>query len=146
MSAWADAATPGTSRSRVRRLMAPAAASALAMGATAYNAWGDPYAPGHFPGCMWLALTGMWCPGCGGLRATHELAHGDVWAALALNPVVVVVILPLLATLIVLWWVAAWRGTALPRIPLWLAVGLPVLLAVFWVLRNIPVLQPFLAP
>ncbi|WP_152649255.1 DUF2752 domain-containing protein [Demequina flava] len=142
----ADAATRGANRSRGRRLVAPAAASAVLLSLTIYNAQGDPYSAGHFPGCMWLGLTGMWCPGCGGLRATHELAHGDIAAAMALNPVVVVLILPMIAGGLLLWWANAWRGKPFPRIPLWAAIAVPVFLGVFWVLRNIPALEPFLAP
>ena len=32
--------------------------------------------------CPLHRLTGMWCPLCGGTRATRELIHGDLWGAL----------------------------------------------------------------
>jgi hypothetical protein len=35
------------------------------------------------------ALTGLQCPGCGGLRAAHQLLHGHLAAAWQLNPLVV---------------------------------------------------------
>ena len=36
--------------------------------------------------------SGLDCPGCGGLRATHQLLHGDIRAAFALNPLFIVVL------------------------------------------------------
>ena len=46
----------------------------------------DPAAAGFFPSCPLRALTGLLCPFCGGLRAAHELLHGRVLEAAALNP------------------------------------------------------------
>ncbi len=42
-----------------------------------------------FPRCALHALTGLQCPGCGGLRASHQLLHGNFAAAWQLNPLVV---------------------------------------------------------
>jgi len=42
-----------------------------------------------FPRCAFHALTGLQCPGCGGLRASHQLLHGNFAAAWQLNPLVV---------------------------------------------------------
>jgi hypothetical protein len=39
-----------------------------------------------YPRCMMKAVSGLDCPGCGGLRATHQLLHGNVREAFALNP------------------------------------------------------------
>ena len=41
---------------------------------------------GSYGVCPLYALTGLWCPACGGLRATHDLAHGDLAGAWAMNP------------------------------------------------------------
>ena len=38
------------------------------------------------PPCPYLTLTGLACPGCGLIRATHFLLHGDVSQAFAYNP------------------------------------------------------------
>ncbi|MGC5014077.1 DUF2752 domain-containing protein [Streptosporangium sp. DT93] len=56
-------------------------------------------------------LTGLYCPGCGGLRAVHALAHGDPLTALGLNPLVVVLI-PVAIVLWGRWTLGAWRGAA----------------------------------
>jgi hypothetical protein len=50
----------------------------------------DPAVTAWFPSCPLYALTGWLCPFCGSLRAGHELLHGHVEAALALNPLTTV--------------------------------------------------------
>ncbi len=37
--------------------------------------------------CVWRALTGLPCPGCGMIHAVLALAHGDVRGAWRFNPV-----------------------------------------------------------
>lgn len=39
-----------------------------------------------FPLCPFKLLTGLPCPGCGGLRAANALIHGEVSLALYTNP------------------------------------------------------------
>lgn len=52
-----------------------------------------------FPPCLFKALTGLFCPGCGATRAMHALLHGDLRAALRMNSLLVLALplLPLLA-------------------------------------------------
>lgn len=38
------------------------------------------------PPCLWRALTGWPCPGCGTTRAVVRLLHADALGALAANP------------------------------------------------------------
>ena len=38
-----------------------------------------------YPVCVFHALTGLQCPGCGTTRAVHHLLHGDVAGAFHLN-------------------------------------------------------------
>jgi len=45
--------------------------------------------------CPFHAVTGLYCPGCGGLRALNSLANADFMAALQYNPLIVIM-LPLL--------------------------------------------------
>ena len=56
-----------------------------------------------------LALAGIYCPGCGMLRATHDLAHGDVMGALQRNPLAPLVLAALVAIYAV-WVVSRWTG------------------------------------
>lgn len=43
-----------------------------------------------YPQCWFSKVTGVLCPGCGGLRATHQLLHGQVTEAFRLNALFVV--------------------------------------------------------
>ena len=107
----------------------------------------DPRQPGQpLPGCPFHFLTGLHCPGCGSTRCLHALLHGDVAAAWAMNPLLVLA-LPVVAFLA--FSAAGWNPPRLQRLrgvlgapKLWLVV-----LVGFGVLRNLPWL-PFawLAP
>ncbi len=41
-----------------------------------------------FPQCPFRMLTGIPCPTCGATRSLIQLAHGDITAALMMNPLV----------------------------------------------------------
>jgi hypothetical protein len=45
----------------------------------------DPARVAIYPVCPFHRLTGLDCPGCGGLRATHQLLHGNIVQALHFN-------------------------------------------------------------
>ncbi|MGH3638455.1 MAG: DUF2752 domain-containing protein [Mycobacterium sp.] len=103
------------------------------VGALAYIGLRDPHAPGFgFPTCPFHLLTGWNCPGCGGLRMTHDLLHGDFGAA-AVDNVFLLFGLPMLA----LWLILRWRsgGPLMPKS----AVATVIVAAVTWtVIRNLP--------
>jgi len=128
---------------RTRRLIAPIAVGAVSLAAIAYVGLVDPNTPGHYPLCPTKALTGLDCPFCGGLRATHALAHGDLGSAVDHNALVALVIVPALVVLWAVWLRRAWTGvrrepsTRAARVQpalLWASV---VVLVAFTVLRNI---------
>jgi hypothetical protein len=58
----------------------------------------DPLTSPFAPPCLFTAIFGVRCPGCGSLRALHALAHGDLAEALAFNAPLVVA-LPVAALL-----------------------------------------------
>lgn len=92
-----------TGRSRRRTGLG---AGALALGGLAYVGLVDPHRAGSaFPACPFRLITGWYCPGCGGLRMTHDVLHGDL-AAAAVDNAFLLAGLPLLA----LWWL--WRRRA----------------------------------
>lgn len=98
----------------------------------------DPREFHFYPVCFFHRTTGLLCPGCGGLRALHQLLHGHLAAAFHFNPMLVLS-LPLAFGLAVRYGLRKARNQP-ARIglrPGWLwlilAVGLVVSL-----LRNVP--------
>lgn len=94
----------------------------------------DPY-----PNCPFLWLTGYYCPGCGTLRAYHQVLRGDPGTALGLNPLTVVA-LPALVYAVASAWLTGYRGRGLPMPRFhpnagWAVAGV---LIVFGVIRNVP--------
>lgn len=135
----APGAAPALSgAARWRRALTPLGVLAGVAAAFAYVGTVDPNTAGHYPVCPLLASTGLYCPGCGGLRSAHAIVHGDLGAALKDNAMGVA----LYVAFVVLW--AVWfsrtlRGRpfrlALPR-AYWWAIGASVL--AFGVVRNLP--------
>lgn len=105
----------------------------------------DPNAAGNYPTCPWLLLTGTWCPGCGTLRATYALTHGDLMTALDYNPFAVVS-LACLAIVFALWARRQWLGRRRSWVaPAWMVQAMGIGIVAYWVLRNVPGFA-FLAP
>ena len=112
--------------------------AAIAAAGTVYLAAVDPNHAGHYPTCPFLYLTGHPCPGCGTLRAVHDLATGHPLDALHRNPLAVL-LLPV-AVLALAAWI---RRDALGRprtwtIPVWLGWTFIGVVLVFGLLRNLP--------
>ena len=105
----------------------------------------DPHVSGSYGLCPLYALTGLWCPACGGMRATHDLAHGDLAGAWAMNPLWVLAI-PLVALLWTRWVLRAAQGRRGRPASAWTAWVFLAVVVAFGVLRNIPALAPWLAP
>ena len=122
------------------------AAAGIAGAVLLYNV--DPRNPGSYPICPFFGLTGCYCPGCGTLRALHQLLHGSPIAALGYNPLAMLS----LSFIAYSFLVGALRAVALPAsAPVfvqsrWIWSLLAAVLA-FWALRNVP-FAPFtvLAP
>jgi hypothetical protein len=110
--------------------------SAAAFGA-AILFWFDPSQYGFYPHCIFHQVTGYLCPGCGGLRAMHQLLHGNLASAWHFNALLVAS-LPLLS----LWCVTIlWRKHFHGRVPgqfrlAWLWSGIAAIL-LFGILRNV---------
>ncbi|MGW2636175.1 DUF2752 domain-containing protein [Streptomyces sp. NPDC001348] len=121
-----------------RRLAVPAGILAAVAAAFAYVGAVDPNRPGHYPVCPLLRCTGLYCPGCGGLRSAHALVHGDLLTALHDNAPAVAGYLGF-AVLWTVWAVRTARGRPFRIDPspahLWTA---GVLLLLFTVVRNLP--------
>jgi hypothetical protein len=107
------------------------AAGIAAAGITLYFV--NPAEQRCLPPCTFYYMTGLYCPGCGTTRAVHQLLHGHLAAAMALNPLMLAS-LPVMAVLLV-----RPRFAAKP----WVAWTAFVVVVAFGILRNIPC-QPFL--
>ena len=100
-----------------------------------------------YPRCPLYVWTGLYCPGCGSLRAVHSLLHGDFLSALRFNSLLILSS-PLLAWL-VLNSIRAPSGKPLLRVGpraglIWIFVGVTL---AFGILRNLPFAPfSFLAP
>ncbi|GII54005.1 membrane protein [Planotetraspora thailandica] len=133
-------------RGRARSMLAPLGVAAPLAAGAVLVALVDPNQPGHYPVCPLYLLTGLYCPGCGGLRAVHDLAHGDLYGAAGMNPLVLVAI-----PFAVFWWgrwvLRAWQGRPTPmgKVRPGVLYGLLVIAVVFGVARNLP-FGHFLAP
>ncbi|MDX2693073.1 DUF2752 domain-containing protein [Streptomyces ipomoeae] len=121
-----------------RRLWLPAGVLTAVGGAFAYVAAVDPNEPGHYPVCPLWRFTGLYCPGCGGLRSAHAFAHGDLATALTDNALAVAGFVGF-AVLWTAWVVRVARGRPvrleLGTVQLW---TLGVLVFAFTVVRNLP--------
>jgi len=108
----------------------------------------DPSTSGLFPPCPLHYLTGLYCPGCGSLRALHALLHGDFRFAWAMNPLTCV-LLPFLTYGLASEALFAFGGRRLPQVTLSAGTirALCLVIVLFGVLRNLS-LPPFhwLAP
>ncbi len=100
--------------------------------------WFDPRQYHFYPTCFFHQTTGLLCPGCGALRAGHQLLHGHLVAAFRFNPLLVVS-LPLFLWLGARYWLrrATNQRASFTRRPLWLWLMLAGVLVVS-VLRNLP--------
>lgn len=90
-----------------------------------------------FPRCTFHQVTGLLCPGCGGLRATHALLHGDLRSAWRLNALFVAS-MPVGAYCVGAWIIRRTTGRRLPQ-PLefrhlWVVVL--VVIVGFGIVRN----------
>ena len=130
---------PASPRRTRGALRVPVLWLGAALAATALVAAVDPNEPGHYPTCPLLAVTGLYCPGCGTLRAVHALAHGDVSTALARNPLAVLAV-PVGVWLWLRWARVRWgvSGSARTPTPAWVQWGAAALVVAFGIVRNVP--------
>ncbi|HEU4560410.1 MAG TPA: DUF2752 domain-containing protein [Longimicrobium sp.] len=126
-----------------------AAATLAAAPAAAVLYLYNPMRVNFYPRCVLFVVTGIYCPGCGVLRASHALLHGHVFTALGFNALFVVMLPFLLYAVAAQVLQAAYGRPVLPtrsltgrqaRLVLYVFVA-------FTLVRNIP-LYPFnlLAP
>ena len=97
----------------------------------------DPVRVPIYPVCLFHSVTGLDCPGCGGLRATHALLHGDIIAAVHFNAMVVLsALLFVVMSLFYVFRKIQNRPTPIRWNWLWIYFGVWLL---FSVLRDLPI-------
>ncbi|HEY0550244.1 MAG TPA: DUF2752 domain-containing protein [Verrucomicrobiae bacterium] len=113
--------------------------AAVALAAVAVLFRLDPALNGFYPRCFFHTITGWDCPGCGGLRATHQLLHGHWREAFELNPLFVVA-LPIICCFFARPLLARLTGRKIPQLlnsTIWVWIAAVVVIG-FGVLRNLP--------
>ena len=111
----------------------------LGLAAIVFLYFNNPSISKYYPPCPFYYTTGLYCPGCGTLRAGYSIIHGHFIRALSFNP---------LSTLIfpvIVWFVTVKLAKCmfkkdlwLPQLPSWTSKALLVLIILFWILRNLP--------
>jgi hypothetical protein len=128
---------PTTAGTTARPWLTPALVGVGALAACAVVTVRDPNQSGSYGFCPFKATTGLDCPGCGMMRASHALFTGDVARMFDHN-----LFLPLVLVAGVLGYVR-WFRRSLGRdvrpiaAPPWAIVGLGVVVFGFWVARNL---------
>ena len=88
----------------------------------------------YYPPCIMKKLTGYDCAGCGSARACYQLLHGNILKAADHN-ILLVLLLPVITTGIIFFFTGRFATT-------WRKINRPafflLLIACFWILRNIP--------
>lgn len=89
--------------------------------------------------CPFRLATGLYCPGCGSIRAFTQLARGNL-AGAARHNIFALLFSPLLGWLVLsnLKTLILGKALPLPSPPAWAVWGLFGLLLLFTLLRNLP--------
>lgn len=98
----------------------------------------DPRVYHFYPFCFFHKTTGLLCPGCGALRASHQLLHGHLATAFQFNPMLVV-FLPLAAAWTAYYGLQRFRSRpatlGVPAKYVWFLLAVVLIISV---LRNLP--------
>ncbi len=126
--------------SRWRRVAEPALTIGVLGAVTLALHLRDPHQHGSWGLCPSATLLGVYCPGCGGLRAVNDLTDGHIGAAASSN-LLLLIAMPLIVFVLGRWLVDAWTGRIRDhdlRLIGWVTTGFLVAMVVFTVLRNLP--------
>lgn len=118
----------------------PVLLAAAGLGLAALLRTRDPHVSGSYGFCPFRSLTGLPCPGCGGLRAVNDLTRGDVVAAASSNAMTLLLVAAVFG-LWVVWVVRRAAGDSeavLVRVSTRAALAVLAAFAVFGVLRVTP--------
>ena len=127
---------PRETRPGKRIFLSSVAVALVAVGVGVLRVF-NPATAGFFPPCPFRALTGYLCPGCGTLRALHQLLNGHLVAAFRLNPLTML-LLPYVGYSAASSASETIFGRGLPQVfiraaYIWMLLAIMIL---FWILRN----------
>jgi len=126
---------------KIHRRLITAAVMLLFFSVLATLRWSHPHEISAIPECPSMSLAGVYCPGCGSLRATHHLVNGRVGSSLAQNPITLLVGVPMvgLAGLMLLCWCMERPppGWVRSRRLAWGLIGVGALLIAYGIVRNV---------
>ncbi len=132
---------PVRSASRAVRMRMPLLTAGAVGAATFALHLRDPHVSGSWGRCPFNAMTGIYDPGDGGMRAVNDLTNLDLAGAASSN-LLFVASIPVLIAWWVLWARRSWTGqpaAALSRTrSVALVTSMTVLMLTFTVLRNLP--------
>jgi Protein of unknown function (DUF2752) len=98
----------------------------------------DPSSYSFYPICLFHRFTGLLCPGCGSLRAMHQLLHGNISAGFHFNPLLVIA-LPMFAWFAVVSAIRILKNEPVrlgfPAKWMWLFLGIGLAFSIW---RNLP--------
>nr|WP_229684074.1 DUF2752 domain-containing protein [Nocardia camponoti] len=122
-----------------RRFSGPTIAAGLGVGALVLLHVRDPHVEGSYGICPVYGLFGLYCPGCGGMRAMHNLTNGHLIDSLHSN-ILAIPLTVAFAVWVTDWFLRARHGQKwrLPRLHPAVVWGFFALLTVYTVLRNTP--------
>ncbi|MEV0250139.1 DUF2752 domain-containing protein [Nocardia sp. NPDC050712] len=125
--------------SGLRALAAPLLTAAAGLGAVTLLHFRDPHVEGSYGLCPVYALSGIYCPGCGGMRAVHNFTEGRLIDSLHSNLIAIPLLLAF-AALVGMWTMRAWRGErmTIPHVNRPALIVVFILVVVYSVLRNTP--------
>jgi len=140
MSLVTERLVPEAWSARSARLRGPLLTAGGAAATTLALRLRDPHVSHSWGVCPLYLATGLYCPGCGSLRAVNDLTHGHVAAAASSN-LLLIGLVPVLGLLFVRWTLVSWQGQEahlVPPVPRAVTVALLVLVTAFVVARNLP--------
>lgn len=87
--------------------------------------------------CMFQALTGLYCPGCGGTRAVRALLKGDLWMSFQYHPLVLYAVFAFVLELVLMNLPGAGkkREAGEKRVRVFILMG-AVVVVVNWIFKN----------
>ena len=108
--------------SRSERMLGPALTLGGLTAATVALHLRDPHVSHSWGVCPLYAMTGIYCPGCGGLRGVNDLTDGHLGAAASSNLLLVVAI-PFAILVLARWTWVTWQGDGAAVVPGRAALG-----------------------